>query len=58
MSPSVDAFGSVQKQIEFCRMVLMLMSMLGVDGAIETNVFLSSVNARVNAKVNADARCE
>ena len=32
--------------------------MLGVNGAIEPNVFLSSVNANVNARVNADARCE
>ena len=27
-------------------LVLMLMLMLGVNGAIETNVFLSSVNSR------------
>ena len=34
--------------------ILMLMLMLGVNDAIETNVFLSSVNATVNV----DARCE
>ena len=35
-------------------LVLMLILMLGVNGAIETNVLLSSNNARVNA----DAWCE
>ena len=34
-------------------LTLVLMLMLGVNDAIETNVFLSSVKARVNA----DARC-
>ena len=37
-------------------LVLMLAMMLGVDGQIETDTFLSSVNARVNAY--ADALCE
>ena len=41
-------------------MTLMLMLMLtrGVNGTIETNVFLSSINANVIGKVNADTRCE
>ena len=34
------------------------MPMLGVNGTFETNVFLSSVNTGVNARVNADALCE
>ena len=35
-------------------LVLMLILMLGVNGAIETNALLSNINARVNA----DAQCE
>ena len=37
---------------------LALMLMLGVNDAIEINVFLPSVNASVNVRVNADGRCE
>ena len=33
-------------------LVLMLMLMLGVNGAIETNVFLPSINVSVNAGAN------
>ena len=36
----------------------MLLLALGMNDAIETNVFLSSANASVNAKLNADDRCE
>lgn len=32
--------------------------MLGVNGAIEIDVFLPSINANVNARLNAEARCE
>ena len=36
-------------------LLLMLVLTLDVNGAIETNIFLLSVNARVNVRVNADA---
>ena len=36
----------------------MLILMLGVNGAIEANVFLSSISIRVNERVNAEAWCE
>ena len=36
----------------------MLVLTLGVNGAIETNVFVSSLNPSVYARVNPDARCE
>ena len=36
----------------------MLMLVLGVNDAIEINVFPPSVNASFNASVNANARCE
>ena len=34
------------------------MLMLGVIGAIETNVFILSVNVKVDASVNVDGRFE
>ena len=33
-------------------------TVLGVNNAMETYVFLSSINASVNMRVNADAWCE
>ena len=36
----------------------MLLLAIGMNDAIDTNVFLSSANASVNAKLNADDRCE
>ena len=34
------------------------MLMLGMNGAIESNVFRSSVNGSINVRVNADVLCE
>ena len=39
-------------------LVLALMLTLGVNRAIEINVFILSVNARVDARVNADAQSD
>ena len=38
--------------------MLVLILTLDVNRAIETNVFLSSANASINLKINADAPCE
>ena len=46
---SVDAFWIGPELIQFLMLVLMLTLILDVSGATEINVFLSSVNARVNA---------
>ena len=35
-----------------------LLITLGVNGAVETSVFLSSVNASVDVSIIADARCD
>ena len=40
------------------RIVLTLALTHGMNGAIETNVFFSSVNVSIHARVNADDRCE
>ena len=51
VNPSVDAIGSVQNPFDtdadawWCNLK-------------QCSLFLSSVNMRVNGKVNADARCE
>ena len=39
-------------------LVLVLMLMLCVNGSIEINVFLSSVNTSINVTVNADVWCD
>ena len=47
---------SVSEEKWFLMLVLMLI--LGVNGAIEINVFLWSIKASINGRANADARCE
>ena len=57
---SIDAFGSVlnPSDLIMLTLVLTLKLMLRVNGAIEIKVFLSSIDASVNARVTLDGRCK
>ena len=56
-SVNVDDFEPVLNHLNLT-LVLPLMLTLAVNNTIKTNVFLPSVNASVNPRVNADTRCK